>query len=92
MRVIESNEPPGLGDKISKDPAFARNFDEIAVEPTIVAVKTGAKRLPHEVDAITGATISSKAVVRILNGSFAEWSSRLPAPGSEPALRAEATR
>ncbi|MCC6782170.1 MAG: FMN-binding protein [Planctomycetes bacterium] len=92
MRVLESKETPGLGDKIYKDPAFARNFEELAVEPAIVAVKTGTRRLPHEVDAITGATISSKAVVRILNGSFAAWASRLPAPGSEPALRTEGTR
>lgn len=92
MRVLESKETPGLGDKIYKDPAFARNFDELAVEPAIVAVKTGTRRLPHEVDAITGATISSKAVVRILNGSFAMWASRLPAPGSEPALRTEGPR
>lgn len=85
LRILESRETPGLGDKIYKDPAFGRNFDDLSVEPEIVAVKHGLKAQPNEVDAITGATISSKAVVRILNLSDAEWLGRLPAPGAEPA-------
>jgi hypothetical protein len=38
------------------------------------------------VDAITGATISSKAVVRIINEAHAGWTGQLPPPGNEPAL------
>lgn len=86
LRILESRETPGLGDKIYKDPDFAANFAALAVEPPIVARKKGGKRESHEIDAITGATISSKAVVRILNSSIAEWLQRLPAPGSEPPL------
>lgn len=89
MRVLESRETPGLGDKIFKDAAFAKNFDDLAVEPAIVAVKNGQRAQPHEVDAITGATISSKAVVRILNAANAEWLQRLPPAGKEPALRGD---
>jgi electron transport complex protein RnfG len=92
MRVLESRETPGLGDKIFKDAAFVANFDDLAVEPAIVAVPKGQKNAAHEVDSITGATISSKAVVRILNEAQGRWRDVLPAPGSEPALRQEGER
>jgi electron transport complex protein RnfG len=86
MEVLESRETPGLGDKIYKDSEFVANFKELAIEPEIVAVKKGKKTNPNEVDAITGATISSKAVVRIINETHAIWSPRLPPPGSQPVL------
>ena len=86
MEVLESRETPGLGDKIYKDADFVANFKELLVEPEIVAVKKGKKSKPNEVDAITGATISSKAVVRIINETHTVWSARLPQPGSEPLM------
>lgn len=89
MQVLESRETPGLGDKIYKDPAFATNFLDLAVEPAVVLVKKGAKRAPNEVDGITGATISSRAVVRILVTVIQRWLPLLPAPGSEPPLAAQ---
>lgn len=73
MEVLESRETPGLGDKIYKDPAFRASFGALAVEPEIVAVKKGERDDPNEIDAITGATISSKAVVKILNRSNRHW-------------------
>jgi len=78
MWVLESRETPGLGDKIYKDHDFVANFDDVATEPPIVAVKKGSKSKPNEIDAITGATISSKAVVRIINEGIARWDERLP--------------
>jgi len=78
MEILESRETPGLGDKIYKDLAFVANFDALAVDPEIVAVKKGTKAAPNEIDAITGATISSKAVVRIINEANARWIERLP--------------
>jgi electron transport complex protein RnfG len=86
MEILESRETPGLGDKIYKDAVFVGGFSALSVEPQIVAVKKGTKSLPNEIDAITGATISSKAVVRIINETHAEWLGQLPAPGSEPPL------
>ncbi len=86
MEVLESRETPGLGDKIYKDAAFQTNFLALAVEPEIVAVKKGTKAAAHEVDAITGATISSKAIVKILNATNREWFSRLPESGTEPPM------
>ncbi len=86
MQILESRETPGLGDKIYKDPAFVANFDSLSVEPTIVTVKKGTRSKPNEVDAITGATISSKAVVRIINEANVRWQKLLPRPGAEPKL------
>jgi electron transport complex protein RnfG len=86
MRVLDSRETPGLGDKIIKDAQFVANFNDLTVKPTIVAVKKGQKSLPNEIDSITGATISSKAVVRIINEANEVWLSRLPEPGNEPAM------
>jgi electron transport complex protein RnfG len=78
MAVLDSRETPGLGDKIIYDPAFLANFEALAVSPTIVAVKDG-REAPNEVDCITGATISSEAVVSILNQSTARWIPRIEA-------------
>jgi electron transport complex protein RnfG len=83
MRVLESRETPGLGDRIFKDQAFVDQFRDLAVDPEIVLVK-GKGTKDNEVDAITGATISSTAVVKILNAAQAAWADRLPAPGDEP--------
>jgi electron transport complex protein RnfG len=72
MEVLESRETPGLGDKILKDRSFLENFRNLAVEPEVVVVKAGRTR-DNEVDAISGATISSKAVVRIINAANERW-------------------
>ncbi|MBA1446553.1 MAG: FMN-binding protein [Chromatiales bacterium] len=86
MEILESRETPGLGDKIFKDMAFVANFADLSVDPKIKAVKKGTKSAPYEIDSITGATISAKAVVRIINEARVRWEDRLPAPGNEPKL------
>jgi H+/Na+-translocating ferredoxin:NAD+ oxidoreductase subunit G len=73
FEVLESKETPGLGDKIFKDAAFQTNFISLAVDPKIISVKKGQKKNPNEVEAITGATISSKAVARLLDNTIREW-------------------
>lgn len=87
LQILESRETPGLGDKIFKDAAFQENFKRLAIKPEVLLVGENPEN-PNEVDAITGATISSRAVVKILNGGNAKWVSRLPAPGQEPPLPA----
>ncbi len=77
MEILESRETPGLGDKIYKDAAFVASFDDLPIDPEIVAVKKGSKSAANEIDAITGATISSKAVVRIINQTNERWYPRL---------------
>ena len=73
FEVLESKETPGLGDKIFKDADFQTNFTALAIDPEIISVKKGQKKEANEVESITGATISSKAVVRLLNKSMSEW-------------------
>jgi len=66
MKVLESKETPGLGDKIYKDMDFVSGFQ--GVEAPIVGVKMGAATgAANEVDMITGATISSRTVIEIIN-------------------------
>jgi electron transport complex protein RnfG len=66
MKVLASKETPGLGDKIEKDSAFATEFE--GPEAPLVGVKAGrATGAPNEIDMITGATISSRTVIRIIN-------------------------
>ena len=73
FEVLESKETPGLGDKIFKDADFQTNFTSLTIDPEIVSVKKGEKQNPNEVEAITGATISSKAVVKLLNNTMDIW-------------------
>lgn len=77
MEILESRETPGLGDRIFKDEDFVAEFDDLSVEPSIKLVKDGSDE-PNEVDAITGATISSEAVVKIINETNKVWLERLP--------------
>ncbi|RMH74280.1 MAG: FMN-binding protein [Gemmatimonadetes bacterium] len=78
LKVLESKETPGLGDKIEKDPHFLKNFEALDVSLTpdksrithpIEWVKPGEKNKPWQIDTITGATISSTAVSKILRSS-----------------------
>ncbi len=73
FEVLESKETPGLGDKIMKDEKFIANFTALSVEPSIDEAKPGSKTHANQVETITGATISSKAVLRALRQSLEEW-------------------
>lgn len=86
FRVLESRETPGLGDKIDVDPGFLANFERLAVALTedlsavlhpIESVKHGEKTQPWQIDAITGATVSSVAVTKILRESTGFWVPKL---------------
>lgn len=71
MKVLESKETPGLGDKIEKDSAFVAEFSDPAAP--LVGVKIGrGTDDAHEVDMITGATISSRTVIQIINHRLEE--------------------
>lgn len=78
IKVLKMAETPGLGDKIAFDPEFLKNFEALdarlneaknALENAIVTVKHGTKREQWEIDSISGATISSKAIGRMINDS-----------------------
>lgn len=81
MKVLESKETPGLGDKIEKDTAFVGQFGGTLTP--LVGVKKGAgKGDSAEVDMITGATISSRTVIRIINQALERLGPALAAGGA----------
>lgn len=66
MKVLDNKETPGLGDRIVKDSSFLGEFR--GVRAPLLGVKAGAgKGAETEVDMITGATISSRTVIGIIN-------------------------
>lgn len=76
LSILESRETPGLGEQIKTDPAFLENFKALdaTVDPEtnapthpIVAVRHGAKTQPWEIDGVSGATVSSRAVATMLD-------------------------
>ena len=82
MKVLESKETPGLGAKITSDSAFIHGFD--GVETPIEGVKHPA-RDAHQVDMITGATISSTTVISIINERLDAVGPVLANAGTRPA-------
>ena len=86
IRVLETKETPGLGDKIETDPVFLENFHRLdvslsedlsAILNPIESVKRGEKEHPWQVDSITGATISSKTIANMLSESSQHWVPRI---------------
>lgn len=78
IHVLRSTETPGIGDKISTDRSFLENFraldarlaaDGRSLANDIVTVPRGSKVAAWQIDAISGATVTSRAVGRALNDS-----------------------
>jgi electron transport complex protein RnfG len=78
MMVLDSKETPGLGDKIGKDRDFLASLADLdvtlneqrtALRHPVEVVKHGTRSERWQIDAITGATISSKAVGKLLGES-----------------------
>ena len=81
MKILEMKETPGLGDKVEKDSAFVAAF--LDVTAPIVGVKARSGRGdPHEVDMITGATISSRTVIKAINNALARLGPALTSYGA----------
>ncbi len=65
--VLKSNETPGFGDKIMKEP-FLGQFNNCPIDQKLIVEKTGeTEKKDHVIVAITGATVSSEAVTNIVN-------------------------
>lgn len=71
FKVVEQKETPGLGDKIERDTSFTNQFPG-RVTP-LKGVKARDASNPNQVQTITGATISSRAVIRIINHAVEKW-------------------
>lgn len=64
IHILSQHETPGLGTKVAEEP-FKRQFEDRPVEGTVWAVKKDNGNF----DAVTGATISSRAVLEaVRNG------------------------
>ena len=91
MKVLDSRETPGLGDVIEKDVAWVTSFQGVVtpIQPVKQGTGTGSA---SEVDMITGATISTRAVIEIINERLAAvgervrhfWDAGVPASPPEP--------
>ena len=92
LEIIDSRETPGLGDKIFRDPDFRGAFTALAVAPEVKVIKGGGASEPNEVDAITGATISSRAVVNIVNATNRDWLPLLDTSGRPKGSESDDTR
>jgi len=76
--VVNMRETPGIGDKIITDKEFVANFKALdaklntelsALANEVRTVKHGTKTNPWQIDAIAGATITSRAVGKAINDS-----------------------
>ena len=70
IEVVESLETPGLGAKIQED-LFKSQFKNLNIKEEMNCLKGEAER-KGQIKAITGATVSSRAVVNILNTKIKE--------------------
>jgi len=71
IEVLESQETPGLGAEITGS-NFKDQFKGLPLDHKIDYVKNQKPTEAYEIEAITGATISSRAVVNILNDKIDE--------------------
>lgn len=74
LYVLAQKETPGLGNKITDDLWLEQFTGQPAAKPLLVTrgtAKTG------EIQAITGATISSESVCKIANETVAAWGEKL---------------
>lgn len=68
--ILEQKETPGLGNKISL-PEWRNQFMQKPTDRRLVVVKGGAKA-KNEISAVSGATISSTSVTKIINKAVSD--------------------
>lgn len=66
LQILEQIETPGLGNIIVL-PKFTDQFKGLSTEPEITYIKNRKPETPNQIQAITGATISSVAVIEAIN-------------------------
>jgi Na+-transporting NADH:ubiquinone oxidoreductase subunit C len=72
ITIIRQEETPGLGGRITED-RFLDQFREKGFLPRLRAVAPGKDLGDADVDAITGATMTSNAFVDIINTALQEY-------------------
>lgn len=75
IKILSHSETPGLGANAPKEP-FSGQFRDKGTESQLEVVKTGASG-DNQIQAITGATITSKAVTNGVNQAIDFFTSNL---------------
>jgi Na+-transporting NADH:ubiquinone oxidoreductase subunit C len=71
LTIMRQEETPGLGSRIGER-AHLDKFIGRTILPALASVGSGKGKNPTDVDAITGATLSSNAFIELLNRNIAE--------------------
>jgi len=77
IEVLDQLETPGLGTKILEEP-FTSQFRNLKADPQVDWVKGAPASKATEIETITGATISAKAVVFIINDGLQQLRASVP--------------
>lgn len=80
LYVLENKETPGLGNKITEDDWRNQYVGKSSDSPLVVIKGNSVNE--NEIDAISGATISSRAVTNIVNSAIADVKSNIMTPVS----------
>ena len=72
ITIIHQEETPGLGGRLSEKGYLAK-FQGKKVIPALKIVPRGKAKGENEVDAITGATMTSKAFERLINNQVGKY-------------------
>jgi len=95
IKILKDSETPGLGTKIREgsypDRFFGRGGPPPSLKDGALTVVKSPPGAANEVQAITGATISSQAVVKIVNEGVSRLRARMGGPAADAAPTPSAT-
>jgi len=77
IKILDQVETPGLGNRIS-EPVFEDEFKGVDISPKIEYIKNRKPEKPNQIQSITGATISSNAVVTNINNAVSRVLAAFP--------------
>jgi len=76
ITIIKHSETPGLGSRVLESENLA-SFQNKKIVPELFIVPAGTAAADNEVDAITGATLTSKSLEKILNRNAKETTAQI---------------
>ena len=76
LKVTHQEETPGLGGRVA-EAAYLKQFKNKEVLPKLIFMPEGKAKNKNEVDAITGATGSSRAFEKLINENLEKYLSAL---------------
>jgi len=88
LYVLDQKETPGLGNLIADEELFLHQFADRSTDRPLVVVKT-APDGPDQIRALSGATISSESVAKIVNEAVANFRQSLSREAATPSRKPE---